>query len=184
MTKVKCVVVGDARVGKTSLIVGYLKGDFSETVDHTSECVTYSESIKVEDQEIALQLWDTPGSEAYVKIRWPSYPQTDVFLLCFSLVYPWTLRNLQNMWVHDVKQRCPTGLIVLVGMQSDLRDQFEQHAEEYRNRGREPVSASEVEEVKNAINASAYVECSAKTRSSLISVFDAAIKALMHQPSD
>ncbi len=33
-------------------------------------------------------LWDTAGQEVYDKLRTISYPETDVFLVCFSLVQP------------------------------------------------------------------------------------------------
>ena len=39
-------------------------------------------------EEVTLHLWDTAGQEEYARLRTLSYPGTDVFLLCFSLVSP------------------------------------------------------------------------------------------------
>ena len=37
---------------------------------------------------MTLHLWDTAGQEEDARLRTLSYPGTDVFLLCFSLVSP------------------------------------------------------------------------------------------------
>lgn len=71
----------------------------------------------VDGIQVSLGLWDTAGQEDYDRLRPLSYPQTDVFLICFSvarLVIPLErismlilcLQNiyivLLNMWLHAV----------------------------------------------------------------------------------
>jgi small GTP-binding protein len=182
MKHIKGVVVGDGAVGKTCLLLSYttnaFPGEYIPTVFDN-----YSANVMVEDQQINLQLWDTAGQEDYKKLRPLSYPQTDVFVICFSLVAPTSLENVQNMWVPEVKEHCPTTPYILVGMKSDLRDQFGQHIEEYKSKGWEPVSASKAEEMKKAIGALAYIECSARIQYNLKEVFETAIKVVLHPPS-
>jgi small GTP-binding protein len=59
----------------------------------------FSANLMVEEQQINLQLWDTAGQEDYKKLRPLSYPQTDIFVICFSLVSSTSLENVQTMWV-------------------------------------------------------------------------------------
>ena len=182
MKHIKCVVVGDGAVGKTCLLISYttnaFPGEYIPTVFDN-----YSANVMVEDTAINLQLWDTAGQEDYKKLRPLSYPQTDVFILCFSLVSPTSLENVENMWVPEVKEHCPNTPYILVGMKSDLRDEFAQHADEFKAKGMEPVSSSKGEELKKKINAQNYVECSSLKQYHLKEVFESAVKVVLHSPT-
>ena len=50
----------------------------------------------VDGKTISLGLWDTAGQEDYDRLRPLSYPQTDVFLICFSLVSPPSFENVKT----------------------------------------------------------------------------------------
>lgn len=43
-----------------------------------------------------LGLFDTAGQEDYDRLRPLSYPQTDVFLVCFSVVAPSSFENVKE----------------------------------------------------------------------------------------
>ena len=88
---VKCVIVGDAAVGKTCLLyqykmnsfpTEYVPGFFDNEVDSSSNVAV----VAVDGTSVNLNLWDTRGYESFDRLRHLSYPQTDVFLVCFSLV--------------------------------------------------------------------------------------------------
>ena len=51
-----------------------------------------------------------------------SYPQTDVFLICFSVVNPTSFENVRAKWYSEIKYYCPDTPIILVGTKVDLRD--------------------------------------------------------------
>jgi small GTP-binding protein len=182
MKHVKCVVVGDGAVGKTCLLLSYSTNAFSSEYIPTV-FDNYSANVMVEDQQINLQLWDTAGQEDYKKIRPLSYPQTDVFIICFSLVSPTSLENVQNMWIPEIKEYCPTSPYILVGMKSDLRDQISISIDEFKSKGWEAISISKAEDMKKTIKAQSYIECSAKTQYNIKEVFETAIKVVLHPPS-
>ncbi len=45
---------------------------------------------------LVLALFSTAGQEDYDRLRPLSYPQTDVFLLCFSTVNPASFENVRE----------------------------------------------------------------------------------------
>jgi GTPase SAR1 family protein len=55
----------------------------------------YTASVMVDGRPISLGLWDTAGQEDYDRLRPLSYPQTDVFLICFSIVSPPSFDNVR-----------------------------------------------------------------------------------------
>ena len=179
MKHIKCVVVGDGAVGKTCLLISFttnaFPGEYIPTVFDN-----YSTNVMYEDQAINLQLWDTAGQEDYKKLRPLSYPQTDVFIICFSLVSPTSLENVPNMWKPEIIEHCPETPFILVGMKCDLRDEFEEHADEFKQKGMEPIPQTRGEQMKKQIGARAYVECSALKQYHLKEVFDEAIKVVLH----
>ena len=65
---------------------------------------------------------DTHNMIFYCRLRPLSYPQTDVFLICFSLVSPASYENVRAKWFPEVSHHCPNTPVILVGTKLDLRD--------------------------------------------------------------
>lgn len=69
----------------------------------------------VDGVQVSLGLWDTAGQEDYDRLRPLSYPQTDVFLICFSVASPSSFENVTSKWYPEIKHHCPDAPIILVG---------------------------------------------------------------------
>lgn len=135
----------------------------------------YSASVMVDGKPISLGLWDTAGQEDYDRLRPLSYPQTDVFLICFSIVSPPSFDNVKAKWFPEIEHHAPNVPIILVGTKLDLRDD-RNTTDALRSKKMEPVSYEQALLVAKEIRAHKYLECSALTQRNLKSVFDEAIR--------
>jgi cell division control protein 42 len=100
-----------------------------------------------------------------------SYPQTDVFLVCFSVTSPASFENVKEKWFPEVRHHCPGVPCLIVGTQIDLRDD-PQVMDKLARQKQRPVASEQGERLARELGAVKYVECSALTQKGLKNVFD------------
>lgn len=178
MKSIKCVVVGDGAVGKTSLLISYTTNQFPEEYVPTV-FDNYTANVLVDGEKITINLWDTAGQEEYDRLRPLSYTHSDVFLICFSVVEPVSFQNIAQRWIPEIRHHTPKDTkILLVGTKSDLRD--DPHIlDSLEEQDLAPVSLQEAQNLAQDNNFVCYIECSAASQKNVSEVFDAAIKAVL-----
>ncbi|XP_064486432.1 ras-like GTP-binding protein Rho1 isoform X1 [Ornithodoros turicata] len=167
----KLITVGDGSCGKTCLLAVFAGRPFPERYVPTV-LQTYITTVHIGEQTmLEISLWDSPGQEDYDSLRSISYPDTDVALICFSLVQPDSLVNVVERWNPEVAHFCPRVPIILVGTKKDLRNKPDVVEK------RKPVTSYEGRLVAEKIGAFAYLECSALTTEGVHKVFQTAVIA-------
>ncbi|XP_078489007.1 rac5 protein isoform X2 [Ciona intestinalis] len=180
MQAVKCVVVGDGAVGKTCLLISYTTNAFpGEYIPTVFE--SYAANVMVDDRSVNIGLWDTAGQEDYDKLRPLSYPQSDVFVMCFSLVNPTSYENIAEKWYPEIHEHCPDIPIVLVGTKLDLREDPET-LKTLGERNLVPITQTQGLQLAKKVGAKKYFECSALTRENLDELFLEAMRTALKGP--
>jgi len=146
--------------------------------DHEIITDNYSANVMVDGKAVNLGLWDTAGQEDYDRLRPLSYPQTDVFLIAFSIISQSSFENVKSKWHPEIQHHCPGVPIILVGTKADLRGDKEME-EKLMQKGLNMVPAANAEQMAQQIGAIKYLECSALTQDGLKAVFDEAIRAAL-----
>lgn len=164
------MIVGDGACGKTCLLISFTKnlfpGEYIPTVFDN-----YVADILIDGRTIEFGLWDTAGQEDYDRLRPLSYPETDCFLLGFSVDSPDAFHNITARWIPEIQHHCPTVPFLIVGLKSDLRDDKET-IEKMKKKSLSPVSKEAGIALAEKVGAYAYVECSALTQAGVKNVFD------------
>eukprot|EP00092_Neocalanus_flemingeri_P000285 GFUD01000305.1.p1 GENE.GFUD01000305.1~~GFUD01000305.1.p1 ORF type:complete len:197 (-),score=62.14 GFUD01000305.1:41-631(-) len=175
---IKCEIVGDGAVGKTCFLISYTTNTFpGEYIPTMFD--NYSSNVMVDGQIINLSLWDTPGQEDFDKQRAATYEDTEVFIMCFSLVSPTSYENVREKWFPEIRQHCPAAPIILVGLKQDLRDD-QDTIDKLAARNEKPISNLQGLSLRHEVGALKYLECSALTRTGLDEVFKEVINATIH----
>jgi len=178
-SKIKCVFLGDGAVGKTSLIVSYTTNGYPNEYIPTA-IDTYDVVVHVDGEPVTFEMCDTPGQDDFDTLRPLVYPNTDVFLICFSVVCPSSFLNIREKWIPEIKKSKEKGSkavpIILVGTQSDLRNDVNARVElaKYKE---QPIMEQEAKKLAKDLGAESYIETSALTQHNLKEVFDEAIMA-------
>ncbi|KAK6296167.1 rho-related GTP-binding protein RhoG-like [Coregonus clupeaformis] len=178
MQSIKCVVVGDGAVGKTCLLISYTTNAFPKEYIPTV-FDNYSAQVTVDSRTISLNLWDTAGQEEYDRLRTLSYPQTNVFVICFSIASPPSFENVKHKWHPEVTHHCPNTPILLVGTKKDLRNDPEV-LKKLKDQNQTTITQQQGSALARQIQAIKYLECSALNQDGIKEVFAEGVRAFLN----
>ncbi|XP_061387534.1 ras-related protein Rac2-like [Musca vetustissima] len=126
MLPIKCVILGNGNVGKTTLIETYLTGKYMNPA--LFSCGHYFTKVQCMTGEF-LNIWlcDTKGAEDFDRINRLRYPNMDVFVICFSVDRPDDLCYVYLKWLPEIREHCPASVpIILVATKVDLRNAIQE----------------------------------------------------------
>jgi Ras-related C3 botulinum toxin substrate 1 len=128
-------------------------------------------------QYIFIHISFSTGQEDYDRLRPLSYPETQVFLVCFSLISPVSYDNVRNKWAKEIKTHTQNVPMILVGLKLDMREDAD-IAKRLAAQDMAPITTEMGISMAKDIGAYSYNECSAKTQKGLNKVFNDAIECL------
>ena len=118
VTRHKIIFVGDAGVGKTTLISRIMDNPFSDVYEPSIGVDFMSKSIKYRGQNIKLQMWDTAGQEKYKGLI-PSYVRnSSIVFVVYDVSTKSSFDNVPK-WISFIRSIENTTL-VLCGNKTDL----------------------------------------------------------------
>lgn len=121
--KFKVVLVGDQSVGKTALVMRYLKGTFDEKVETTIGMDFQTKTVQLlNGSPIRLQLWDTAGQERFRSLVSGYIRDAAAAIVCYDITNRQSFENTMQ-WIEEVRQsRGEEVLVYLVGTKVDIDD--------------------------------------------------------------
>ena len=164
----KIIVLGDSFVGKSCLTLKAVKGSFEKEYKSTVGFEFLNYTVKIENYNIKLQIWDTCGQEAYRSLISSFYHSSALAILVYSIDSEVSFNNLE-IWLNEIKTKGnPDINIILIGNKADLESKRE-------------VTKEMANEWCENNNVKFFMETSAKNGDNVKNLFSEAAKILLEQ---
>ncbi|KAK1926692.1 putative ras-related protein rab-18 [Papiliotrema laurentii] len=166
----KLLLIGNSSVGKSSLLLRFTDDDFLSEEETTATIgVDFrSKSVEVGGKRYKLSIWDTAGQERFRTLTSSYYRGAQAVILVYDVSSRSTFDELLK-WFKEIDTYCGEGVVkVVVGNKMD---------KEFSRQ----VSTEEGRAFAERMGTS-FVECSAKTRTGVLDIFQEVVRKILASP--
>lgn len=180
-SSVKLVLLGEAAVGKSSLVLRFVNNDFQENKEPTIGAAFLTQKCTLPQRTIKFEIWDTAGQERFASLAPMYYRNAQAALVVYDLTKPTSLIKAKH-WVAELQRQASPGIVIaLVGNKLDLTSDSAGTAGEGDSAGGdEDARKVSTEEAKTYAEEEGllFFETSAKTGYNVTEVFTAIANAI------
>jgi small GTP-binding protein len=156
----KVVLLGESAVGKSSLVLRFVKGQFHEFQESTIGAAFLTQTVQIDDTTVKFEIWDTAGQERYHSLAPMYYRGAQAAIVVYDLTMNDSFTKAQN-WVRELQRQANANIVIaLVGNKLDLAGT--KRAVDYR--------LAESYAIENNL---LFMETSAKTAANVVDLFTA-----------
>ncbi len=117
----KIMMLGEASVGKTSLILRYISGIFDENIKLTIGVDFYNKTISFKGKKVQLQIWDFGGAERFRSLLSQYCRGAHGAFFLYDITNASSFEALPN-WLQIVRSCAGDIPIILIGAKLDLHE--------------------------------------------------------------
>ena len=123
IVKFKIVLLGEGRVGKTSIFLRYTKGEYNDRQVSTVQASYLDKTITVNNTNVNLSIWDTAGQERFHSLGPIYYRDADAALLVYDITDKESFSKVRK-WVKELRKIVGNDIIIAIaGNKIDLEKQ-------------------------------------------------------------
>ena len=146
----KIIVIGDSGVGKSCLTTQAVRNNFEEFYTATVGFEFLTFNMRINNNVLKLQIWDTCGQEVYKSLISNFYRNSSLALILYAINNKDSFTHAET-WLNDLKNQAnPNVRVFLVGNKSDLENE-------------RVISKEQGEKFKEEKKLDRFIETSAKT---------------------
>lgn len=166
----KLVLLGESAVGKSSLVLRFVRGQFFDYQESTIGAAFLTQTVALNDTTVKFEIWDTAGQELYHSLAPMYYRGAAAAIVVYDITSPDSFSRAKS-WVRELqRQGNPNIVIALAGNKADLASK----------RKVDPDEAKQYAEENNIM----FMETSAKTAANVNELFVQIARKLPKQPSE
>lgn len=119
-TSIKLVLLGEAAVGKSSLVIRFVSNDFQESKEPTIGAAFLTQKCTIGERTIKYEIWDTAGQERFASLTPMYYRNAQAALVVYDITKPASFIKARH-WVKELHEQASKDItIALVGNKYDL----------------------------------------------------------------
>jgi len=159
----KLVLLGDTAVGKSCLVVRFVRDEFFEFQEPTIGAAFLTQTVALDDSTVKFEIWDTAGQERYRSLAPMYYRGAAAAIIVYDITNPDSFTGAKS-WVKELQRRGdPNVVIALAGNKADLESRRKVEFEEANSYAEENGILHLETSAKNANNVKAlFVEIAKK----------------------
>ena len=110
--KCKVILIGSSGVGKTSIILKFIKNIFKSDMVSSAGASFYSKTLIMDDknQSIKFEIWDTAGQEKFRSLNRAFYRKSNACILVYDITKRSSFEDLKDFWINEIKENAPENI--------------------------------------------------------------------------
>lgn len=126
----KLVLLGDTAVGKSCLVVRFVRNEFFEFQEPTIGAAFLTQTVALDDATVKFEIWDTAGQERYRSLAPMYYRGAAAAIVVYDITNKDSFNGAKS-WVKELQRRGdPNVVIALAGNKADLESRRKVEFEE------------------------------------------------------
>ena len=119
----KTLIIGDTNVGKSNLLLRYVKNDFSSEMKSTVGVEFGSKILKILGINVKVQIWDTAGQERYRSMTSSYFKGSKGVLIVYDITNYSSFESVDR-WINEFRMKSEeNSAIILVGNKNDIEEE-------------------------------------------------------------
>ncbi|KAL9084974.1 MAG: hypothetical protein Q9159_004940 [Coniocarpon cinnabarinum] len=118
----KLVLLGESAVGKSSLVLRFVKDQFDEYRESTIGAAFLTQTVPLpeKDATVKFEIWDTAGQERYKSLAPMYYRNANCAVVVYDITQAASL-DKAKMWIKELQRQASENIVIaLVGNKLDL----------------------------------------------------------------
>jgi len=116
----KLVLLGESAVGKSSLVLRFVKGQFHEYQESTIGAAFLTQTVCFDDTTVKFEIWDTAGQERYHSLAPMYYRGSQAAIVVYDVTNTDTFTRAKN-WVKELHRQASANIVIaFCGNKADL----------------------------------------------------------------